>query len=154
MKRSRWRIRAVVGCFATALLLGADAGVALATGPAYSGHTNYGPIDGWSYYNYSGVNNPGQIYGIVFAHTTSGEGNAPTGYMGAQAGLYDYNTGQLCSYSAWWYNEYAATSWNNTTPSGAACGGAYYYGKGNTAAYNGSGYDQIATANSPNLYGS
>lgn len=60
-RRSR-HYRALVGLFAAAALVGANttaAAAAPATGPVYSPHNNYGPIEGYSYYNYAGADNPG-----------------------------------------------------------------------------------------------
>lgn len=95
----------------------------------------------------------------MIAHTTNGEGNAPAGYMGAQAGLYYYTgagnpPGNLCAYTNWAYNLSATSSWqNDTTGDGACYGAGYYFGKGNSAAYDGSGYLQVSTQDSRNLYG-
>jgi hypothetical protein len=64
--------------------------------------------------------------------------------------LYNSNN-QLVDYSDWYYNG-TSVAGISRTKSGNSYAHGYYYSKGQTAAYNGSGYTVYNTFQSPNLY--
>lgn len=122
------------------------------TVPASAGYAQsifgtYGPILGYSYKNQADMfTNATVAEADTGVYVTSG-GNAPTGYMGAQARLYLSN-GSLCRQSVFEYNTSASSGIlaSIQTP----CGNGTYYSYGGSQAYNGSGYSGYYTFKSPN----
>lgn len=108
----------------------------------------FGPFAGYSYFNYSGLDN---TYGAAAdASTCTQSGTVPAGYMGISAYLYDDATGICKANSNWYYNT------SNSAGIGAytsyyTVSGHYYYAKGLSDVYNGNGYTSQWTYQSPKL---
>jgi hypothetical protein len=88
----------------------------------------------------------------LWAHswTNCGDGNVPTGYMGISS--YLYNTDGWCvAYSTWTYNPHSCSGISEYS---GYCdvAGTYYYCRGQSAVYNGNGYDYVYTNYTPNVY--
>lgn len=109
----------------------------------------YGPVLGYYYENQNMVS-VNDSNGYVYAMTSvykDGSGTVPTGYMGAQARL--YKDGALAVATTWSYNTSSSSShWKQT--SATYYGTGVFYSKGSTQAFNGSGYYQYSTFQSPN----
>lgn len=151
-KKLKVSISLIVGI----LLLGVFATVAFASGTAYSNWYNYGPLNGYSYKNQSivkSINHTPTDPGTLEAGATvSNRQNVsvPTGYMGAQAWLYDNNTGALVSSGGWLYNGAPTPSFTQWTSNcNWATSGHNYYGSGWTKAWSGSSYWIYQTNNTP-----
>jgi hypothetical protein len=78
---------------------------------------------------------------------TQNDGNAPVGYMGAKARLYN-DSGVLKASSDYIYNSEESSGVGATTSPHKKAG--TYYSKGLTRAYNGNGYDEYTTFQTPN----
>lgn len=74
----------------------------------------------------------------------------PAGYMGAKARLFDSNNNLIVE-TSWSYNSSSANIHSNYTAHTTCTAGAYYYGYGITAAYNGNGYSNYYTFRTPNI---
>ena len=132
-----------------ALLIGAffgGAGTALA-GFASSPSYYYGPVYGYSYYNLAVVETgtSGAEAGTAVSDQSSSV-NVPTGYMGAFARLYNGNN-VLVESSGWYYNNQPLNGISYWTSYDTTHG--TYYSYGITAAYNGNGYNDYYTYQSP-----
>lgn len=114
---------------------------------ASSSWMNTGTVNGYSYKNQAQVDNSYTAASTNVA--TTDESNAPAGYMGAWAGLYESN-GTLCKQSSWFYNPVSAAG-ESTVTNGSYCGAGNYYSYGRSEAYTGSGYDAYYTYLSPDL---
>ncbi len=138
------RVKFLVSIFTGGVIIGALTTVVMAA-TAESNFRTYGPINGYFYENQAIVSNDSSLS----ASTRVGNDSTaiPTGYMGARAEL--YKGGTLCSGNSWIYN--AATQYWLTSTVVSSCGSGAYYSKGWSAAYNGNGYDQFYTNQSPNI---
>lgn len=106
----------------------------------------YGPILGYSYQNSANVSNDTRVY----ASTKVDAGEAvPTGYMGAQARL--FRNDALYVTTTMTYNNTSAWSMSVPTGDGKSFPSGTYYSKGITAAYNGDGYSNYYTFQSPSI---
>ena len=74
----------------------------------------------------------------------------PTGYMGSQGRIYN-DSGVLISLSDWGYNNQNSVSIASYTHANYSPRG-YYYGRGQTRAYNGNGYTTYWTFSTPNIF--
>lgn len=108
----------------------------------------YGPYLGYSYKNQAMVSDNVRLYASTTA-ANQATGNVPTGYMGAKAMLYN-SSNQLIDFTSWYYNNGPANSLSVPTL-GSGFSSGTYYSKGMTAAYNGNGYNQYYTFQSPNI---
>jgi hypothetical protein len=113
---------------------------------AYSDWGYYGPFSGYSYKNQASVSNDGRLYAGTSVSTQDGSA-APTGYMGVQARL--FNSSQLCDYTIMDYNSGPAAGMGLATED--SCGAGTYYSAGFTEAYNGNGYNNYSTFESPRI---
>jgi hypothetical protein len=149
MIKSKLRLSAAI--IVGILLLGIFASTAYATGTAYSNWSYYGPVNGYSYKNQSIVSSTDGSK-LEAGETVSNQQNVsvPTGYMGAEAWLYNSTTGSLVDNSGWLYNGAPTpyfTQWTNNDSNSP--GGDYYYGAGWTKAWNGSSYPTYQAYNTP-----
>lgn len=90
--------------------------------------------------------------GEVWSHASVGSAtmeNLPTGYIGANARLYN-SAGTLIKSSGWLYSDSACGGISNKTPTYYTNSGTYY-GKGQVKMYNGNGYNTYTTTQSPNV---
>lgn len=141
----------LVGCFLASLLAGVAA-APVAAAVAYGSWGSYGPQAGYAYRSRSGVNgqNLPRNYATLTVEVTSG-GNAPPGYIGAQARMYKSN-GALCADTGMQYNANAASGY--TVPTlGSPCIGQTIYSKGRSQAWTGSSYNSYSSFQSPNQNG-
>ncbi|PKM47228.1 MAG: hypothetical protein CVV03_04395 [Firmicutes bacterium HGW-Firmicutes-8] len=145
----RKNLKVTVCAFILGLLITVSTAVAYAA-TIYSNWGYYGPINGYSYKNRSSLmisngwlNTGADVYNQAVD-------NIPTGYMGAKARLYN-SSNQLIDYSSWHYNSSACNNFGVIISKNNYSHG-YYYGKGQTAAYNGNGYTIYNTFQTPNLY--
>ncbi|TEB16090.1 hypothetical protein Psfp_01688 [Pelotomaculum sp. FP] len=76
-------------------------------------------------------------------------GNVPSGYLGAQAFMYN-SSGAIYNASNWVYNTSTVHGLYQVLPSGGI-NGQYYYSKGLTQVWNGNGYNQYSTYRTPNV---
>lgn len=129
-------------------MLGASANIALA-GTVSSPYYYYGPVLGYYYENQSQVMSYGNIQGVTYV-ALQNDGQIPAGYVGAQANLFN-SSDALCEASAWNYDDSAGdVGYSVLTPYGGACGSGNYYSLGESASYNGNGYTDAGTYQSPN----
>lgn len=140
------QIKISIATFVAGIILGVGTTVygAVVTSP----YGYYGPFLGYSYKNQA-TTWDGSSGGIRGEATVSvdGSGTAPAGYMGAQARLFKDDV--LYLYNSMWYNSSPTTRMADQTDSAFPSG--TYYSKGITAAYNGNGYSQYYTFQSPSL---
>lgn len=125
-------------------LLGATANLALAA-TLYSSWYSYGPVLGYNYKNQAQITTdagPLQASTMVQANTS-----VPGGYMGAQAQL--FKSGSLCAATGWKYDDEAGDVGYQIFTTTGACGSGNYYSQGASAAYDGSGYYEYGTWQSP-----
>lgn len=139
----------MASAFTLGILISLGVMVAYA-GAVYGNWGNYGPVNGYSYKNRAMA----QVYNNYLGAGTDVSNQAyvsvPAGYMGAKARLYN-SSNVLVDFSTMEYNSVSVISFGvlfqrNSYPRG------YYYSKGITAAYNGNGYTQYTTLQSPNIY--
>lgn len=109
----------------------------------------FGPYIGYSYFNYSSLDNTNGA--AAGASTCTQSGTVPAGYMGISAYLYDDATGVCKSNTAWFYNSSSSSGIGAWTPY-YTVSGHYYYSKGLSQVYNGNGYTSQWTYQSPKLY--
>lgn len=109
----------------------------------------FGPYVGYSYFNYSGLDNTNGVVADGVVCTQSG--TVPAGYMGISGYLYDDATGVCKANTAWKYNTSASGGIAAYTSS-YKVSGHYYYAKGLSQVYNGDGYTSQWTYQSPKLY--
>jgi hypothetical protein len=126
------------------VLSGLSIGVATASS-AYSNWGYYGPYDGYSYQNQAEVSNNTRIFAVTQAQTQNNS-NTPTGYIGALARL--YKNSALCASNGFTYTSGTASGLGVPTE-GSGCGSGTYYSYGESAAYNGNGYNYFYTFKSP-----
>ncbi|MHB1783101.1 MAG: hypothetical protein ACYCTE_10520 [Acidimicrobiales bacterium] len=143
MTKRTWKI--ALGAFSIGFLLPLGAAAAYAA-VAYGTAKDYGPIDGWSYFNQAAIQNTSPS-ALTEVGTQNGS-FAPSGYMGAWAALYESN-GALCTNSTWIYNAGSSSLMSQGTSGN--CGSGNYYSDGTSSAYNGSGYYGYNTYESPQL---
>ncbi len=108
----------------------------------------YKTVNGYKYKFWSVVANT--VPGKMFAQTTLTVENAdevPTGYMGAQARLYN-SSGVLKNSTDWIYNE--SSSGALLALSNFSHSSGYFYSKGQVKLYNGNGYSTYSCASTPN----
>lgn len=147
------RNRNVIKVLVTAALVGALSGAgAGAAQAAYSWTTwgVYGPINGWTYANRAGADNG--IDHVATDLRTNNGAQAPTSYMGVLARALVSSSGAVCKSSSWAYNSSGPSSTLAIyiTATGGSCPtSVYLYSKGQTRAYNGTGYTAYSTFNSP-----
>jgi len=146
LQARRWRLGVGLSAFLTTALIVGTVAVAGAT-VEDSNSFNYGPVDGVSYGNQSAISNT-PLYGFAGAWTSNNQ-DVPAGYIGVAANLYESN-GVKCEGTTYSFNPSSSSGWSNATSGN--CGATYYYGSGNTSAYNGDGYNNYATYLSPDLY--
>lgn len=110
----------------------------------------YGPVNGYYYQNQSYCAKDTELPGAWAGTTVLPQwyGSAPAGYMGAQANLYN-SAGSKISTGSWRYN--SSTSYGISAVSSYTSQNGVYYSKGQTAAYNGNGYNYYSTYRSPNI---
>ena len=123
-----------------------------AASPAYAATAQgpdayYGPIYGYSYYNYNWIDS--SIEEAVTIVGNQEAANVPTGYMGDQAELWT-SSGSLCLASGWYYNPSPAGSISYGVS--GTCGAGNYYSQGVTSAYDGNGYVSYQSDQSPDVY--
>lgn len=107
-------------------------------------------IDGYDYYNENALlEYSSESYGFTGVDTQKGSA-VPVGYMGGLARVYKEG-GALCLEGSWEYNSLKASTWGFFTPGGIArkCGGANYYAKDMSRAWNGYEYDTYSSFNTP-----
>jgi hypothetical protein len=139
--------RLVLSVFLAGTLIGASASVAFAA-TATSNPYNYGPVNGYSYYNEASVSSDS---GLVEANTSASNVspvNVPTGYIGVAEALFN-SSNQVITTRDWIYNNIPAVGIGYST-SGISTSGTYY-SKGYSQAFNGSGYTMYNTNRSPNI---
>ena len=140
--------RFLFSTFVVGALLGSVMSVAFAA-TATSSPKSYGPILGYSYVSSATISNDTNLYGLARVERST-TATVPTGYMGVKARVYK-STG-ICLESGTSYNSSATNGQGVTTTIGAPdCGSGTYYGKGQTEAYNGNGYDVYNTNQTPNI---
>lgn len=139
------KIKICLCTFLVSVLLGAGAAVVYAS----SGATKYyGPIYSYAYENWAGVNSGSGVWASTYVGTQSGYGNAPAGYMGNRARLYN-SSGSLKKDTGWIYNNQACGGFSELTSSYYWSG--TYYSKGQTAAWEGYDYAIYLTYPSPSI---
>lgn len=140
-------LRTILCAFLISVFLGTSATVVYANS-VNSNDRNYGPVNGYKYYNNASVINNTNLCARTWVMMTEGGNQVPTGYMGGKARLYT-SGGSLKRESEWIYNDQPIAGYgvytNNYNQSGT------YYSKGISAAYNGNGYTTYSTYQSPNL---
>ncbi|NOU88665.1 hypothetical protein GC102_23360 [Paenibacillus sp. LMG 31460] len=139
-------LKYMVSSLLAGVLLGSFAVMAFAS-TASSGWGTYGPINGYSYQNKATVSNDTRLYAATSVQTQDSS-NAPTGYMGAVARLYKSDV--LCQSTSYSYNSSSAAGMGTSTTT-TGCGSGTYYSYGLSAAYNGNGYNEWYTFQSPNI---
>ncbi|PKM80684.1 MAG: hypothetical protein CVU88_04430 [Firmicutes bacterium HGW-Firmicutes-13] len=146
-------IKLATPIFIIGILIGFSASIAFAS-TATSPWGYYGPHMGYNYRNHSQIETGTSPFGNLLNSYAKVEANPlqamPTGYMGTQGRIYD-TSGVLISFSDWGYNNegnvsIASYTHANNSPQG------YYYGRGQTRAYNGNGYTTYWTFSTPNIY--
>lgn len=133
-----------------AFILGMFFGISTAAYAASltSDYKNYGPIFGKEYRNQAIVSTfPGVGVGASTL-VESRSGNVPTGYMGAQANLYNVE-GVLIRATSWRYNTSPLVGFSQNTSVHSASSGSFWYSKGRTAAYDGEGFSYFDTYATP-----
>ncbi len=106
----------------------------------------YGPYSGYSYKNRALLDVDGNGQNAMTSVYYTGSGTVPSGYMGAQARL--FKNGSLYKYSTMQYN--SSADYGFVASTGYASGGSgTYYSYGITAAFNGNGYNNFYTFQSP-----
>lgn len=142
----RKNLSGVVCAFVIGLLVSTSVVVYAAS--ASSSWKSYGPVLEYSYKNRASITT---LTSGAQPSTTVGStsGAAPAGYMGCCTRLYN-TSNVLVSQSKWIFNDDPNITtiiyggpWTNTQGT--------YYSKGQTAAYNGDGYNHYDTNKSPNL---
>ncbi len=142
----RSHAQVVVCAFMVGILIGVSTTLASAA-TISSPWGYYGPFLGYSYKNQATVSNDGHLYAYSRAENQQSE-NIPTGYMGALAVLYKSDV--VCESTGWAYNSGPAVAFYKYTV-GPGCGSGIYYSKGLTSAYNGDGYSEYYTFQSPSI---
>lgn len=117
---------------------------------AISSNKYFGPYAGYSYFNYSDVDVTSNYGAIGGGSTCTQSGQAPAGYMGAEAYLYN-KSGTLIMHSDVVYNSTSSGGIGNGT-NGYKVSGYYYYGMGRSEVYNGNDYTEVYSNKSPYLY--
>lgn len=143
----RRNLKTAAIAFVIGILFSTSITVVLAA-EASSPYGSYGPYLGYTYLNQAVINTGPYS---VNAHTTvqtESSTSVPTGYMGAQARLFD-SSGTLIEYSNMTYND-SPTSIMSTLAYTINRPGTYY-SHGISAAYTGNGYDYYYTFKSPYL---
>ncbi len=142
---NRW-LRSLVTIGFTVFLVSAGATAAHAA-TVKSSIKNIGTTGAYTFNTYSMVNDigGGGTWGVTYASALK---TAPTGWMGAQARLYEAD-GVLCKSSSSVYNPspintFAAETFGN-------CGVGYHYGFGRGARWNGSGYTWSNNYTTPHI---
>ncbi|MFS0728351.1 hypothetical protein [Paenibacillus sp. 1P07SE] len=116
---------------------------------ANSNYGYYGPHNGYSYRNQAQVETGTYLLGLTRA-LTQDNSYAPAGYIGVRARL--YKDSQLCYSTNMVYNHVAAQGYNATTQIYSdGCGSGTYHSRGESAAFNGTGYNVYNTFITPNL---
>jgi len=110
--------------------------------------TIYGPVSGYTYGNQAILydDSPPLMYADGWVQSNT---NVPVGYMGTKGKL--YREGVLCNMKDWIYNNDIIAGFGARAKGN--CGAGYYSANGQTAAYNGNGYDTQIILTTPKLYG-
>lgn len=144
------RLRTLVTPILMGILIGVGTSIVLAA-TATSPWRYYGPILGYYYRNHSQIETTTANL-LSYAKVEPDPLQAmPAGYMGAQGRIYDSN-GVLISASSWGYNGEGSISIASYTYAPGGTSSGYYYGKGQTRAYNGNGYTTYLTYSTPNIF--
>ncbi len=146
MKNRKAPTRASVIAFLVGLVIPIGATAAYAA-VSYSSVQDTGTVNGYSYYNQSSIEDGSSGWAGTSTGTTNSV-SAPSGYMGAWAGLWSSN-GVLCKQTSWYYNSGSAIAIGLATAPGSFCGTGNYYSYGESKAYTGSGYIAYHTYQSP-----
>lgn len=107
---------------------------------------DYGPVDGYSYYNYNVMQTSGHFF--IAVGTQNGV-EAPTGYIGGQP-IEFTASGSVCQAGTWGYS--TGPSSYSTFVTYGLCGPGYYYARGWSRAFNGNGYSTYHSYRTPNVY--
>lgn len=151
---NRSNIKIVISVFLLGILLGISSNVVVAA-TAESPYGYIGPILGYSYRNKATIFDSyyeyehGRIETLL--ETNPSTQYVPTGYMGAQARLFNTSDSLvLSSKMNYTISSTFAVSWglNITTPLTPG----YYYSMGATDVYNGDGYSSYRTFKTPNMF--
>ncbi len=143
-------LRVVTCVFLTVMILGSSAVIAYA-GIAYSNWRDYGPVLNINYQNRASVlTYTGTAAAYTYVKTKSGS-KVPAGYLGTYCRL--YKNGVLILESEKWIYNTSSDSIMVNYVSTSSVVGSNYYSKGISAAYNGNGYNTVATYQSPSQTG-
>lgn len=140
-------IKTTVCTFMVGVLLGIIA-VPIYAAYAESPWGYYGPHLGYLYKNQARVSDDVRLYAGTGVYNQD-TGNVPTGYMGVKSQL--FKSDELYRYTDMWYNDSPSAGLGNSTLSGYDDPSGTYYSKGITAAYNGNGYTNYYTFQSPSI---
>ncbi|HBK54210.1 MAG TPA: hypothetical protein DDZ44_09770 [Syntrophomonas wolfei] len=139
--------KTVISVFTLCALLGIGCLVAYAS-TVYSNWKYFGPINGYYYQNRGSASKyTDSVQGGSTIMPQWG-GTAPANYMAVQGRLFDSDN-YLILQGNWYFNE--EVSYGISSVTGLWDENGIYYGRGDTAAYNGDGYTHYLTYQSPNV---
>lgn len=141
-------IKRKIALFFMGIIIGISVLPVYAYTVVYSDIGYYGPQQGYSYMNRSFLeaeNYPDGVQGNAGVGTQDSS-NAPTGYMGVNAWLYEGTT--LVDSSGWYYNPSPDNEISSSTSISYSRRGDFY-ADGQTRAYNGNGYYTYAVFSTP-----
>lgn len=135
-------------------------GLGVAAMPSRAGSTTgvygyYGPQAGYSYKNQNSIYTNG-TYGPVYAYVgvnTQKGGNAPSGYIGLVARMYQSSWFLVSDSGSPQYNSGQASGFSLAASKSGPDLATNFYSKGLTYAFNGSGYNTYSSFQSPDIYG-
>lgn len=141
----------VLSFFIIGIILGVSTMAAFAYTVADGNYTYYGPVNGYSYFNYSSVEAWDPGVGVDANMTVADQNydqNIPTSYMGLKAWLYKGDA--VVQSTGWEYNTEPNEGFWLWTDNNYDTG--YYYADGQSRAWNGSAYNTYDAAASPQVH--